>query len=166
MELALLIILLILTVWIGAPLLRGAPFVPTDRKHVEVMLRLAQVGLGTKLVDLGSGDGRIVIAAARLGAEAVGIEVNPILVVISRWRIKRAGVQDRAKVYLKNFWQADLSEFNVITLFGIGKIMPRLEKKFLAELKPGAKVASFAFQFPNWPASVKEESVYLYENLR
>lgn len=148
---------------LASSVINGAPYVPTRAFIVEKMLE--GVGPGMKLVDLGSGDGRIVMAAARKGAEAVGFEINPILVLISRWRIRRRKLS--AKVYWKSFWQADLSPFDVVTVFGITKIMPGLEAKFRKELKRGACIVSYAFALPTWPQTEKHDSLYFYrkENL-
>ena len=93
------------------------------------MIALAQIKPQTKAVDLGSGDGRIVIALARAGVDAVGYEINPILAWWSRIRIYRLGLQSRARIYNQSFWSADLSGFDVVMIFGITHIMGRLEKK-------------------------------------
>lgn len=143
--------------------LRGAPFVPSGRKTAERMLELGGVRPGEWLVDLGSGDGRIVIAAARRGMFARGVELNPWLVWWSRWRARLAGVQDRAAFSCGNLWSFNCQPFDAVTVYGLGPIMLRLERKLLAELTPGARVVSHAFKFPNWKPSKVEERVYVYD---
>ncbi len=143
---------------------RGAPFVPSRKRTVKDMISLAKIQPGQKAADLGSGDGRIVIALAKAGAEAHGYELNPFLVLWSRWRIWRVGLEKKAFIHRKNFWHENLSSFNAITLYGISHIMKRLEKKLQEELRPGARIVSNAFSFPNWKPSKKEGSLYLYEN--
>lgn len=151
--LTVLLLLLVSSIW------KGAPYLPTQKNIVNEMLK--GVGPGAKLVDLGSGDGRIVIAAAMRGAEAVGFEINPLLVLISRFRIKKSGLS--AKVFWKSFWSEDLSGFNFITVFGITKIMPELETKLTKELKPGSTVVSYAFHFPTWPHAEKRGPLFTYK---
>jgi ribosomal protein L11 methylase PrmA len=140
---------------------RGAPFVPTFRNSLGKMIVAAKIQPGEKLADLGSGDGRIVIAAAKNGAQAHGYEINPVLVWYSRWQISQAGLSGKAFVHWKSFWKADLSEYQIVTVFGITSIMKDLEAKLKAELKPGSRVVSNIFQFPNWEGE-KTDSVFVY----
>lgn len=142
---------------------RGAFFAPSERKEVERIILLSGAKSGDKAVDLGSGDGRLVIALAKAGAEAHGYEINPILVWWSRLKIKKAGLSKKAFVYQKNFWNLDLSDFNIVSVFGIKYMMARLELKLKKELKPDARVVSNYFIFPTWQYSKKESSAYLYE---
>ena len=157
---AALTVFVILVIWFLA---RGAVFVPIHESKIEIILRQAQVQPGQKIADLGSGDGRIVIALARAGAEAHGFEINPLLVWWSRHKIRKAGLGDRAFIHLHSFWPAKLSEFNIVTVFGIDYIMNRLGRKLRRELKPGAKVISFAFPFHDWQEVQKERGVFLYK---
>jgi cyclopropane fatty-acyl-phospholipid synthase-like methyltransferase len=141
---------------------KGAPFLPTTQAKVEQMILAAKILPGERLADIGSGDGRILIAAAKAGAIAHGYEINPFLIWWSRIKIRQAGLSDRAFVHWKNFWLQDLSEYDIITVFGITNIMPDLEKKLQKELQPGARVICNIFPFPNWPRSENKE-VYLYK---
>lgn len=156
------IILTILFLWHAA---QGALYVPTHQAKVEKMAELAGARPGMKTLDLGSGDGRIVIAMARAGADAVGYEVNPILYLWSRYKIKKLGLEARAKIYFKNFWRADFSQFDVITVFGINYIMGRLERKLNKEIKAGAKVISYAFPLPTWKISQKDGAILVYDKI-
>lgn len=156
-------------VWLGIGLvllfsvLRGAPYVPSVRGAIEEMLALAGVKEGMRVADLGSGDGRVVMAFARAGAEAHGYEVNPVLAWWSRRRIKKAGLAGQAVIHCRSFWQENFSSFDVIVLYAIPHIMRGLEKKLRRELKPGALVLSNAFTFPNWPPRERRKFVHLYE---
>jgi len=127
------------------------------------MIRLAQIKPGMKAVDLGSGDGRVVMALAQAGTEAYGFEVNPILVWWSRYKIKKVNLSDKAKILQKSFWNADLSSFGLVMVFGMSHIMPKLETKLKSELKPGSKVVSNIFRFPNWQPEYSEHGVYVYK---
>ncbi len=128
----------------------GAPFVPTDARNVEEMIRLSGLKPGEYLVDLGSGDGRILIAAARAGARAEGWEISPFLWLWSLWKIGRAGVGDKVRVHLGSYWNERFQRADVVTLFLINTQMQRMEKKLRAELPQGSRVVSYAFQFPTW----------------
>ena len=144
----------------------GAPFVPMDKRRAEEMMRVAGIKSGEKVVDLGSGDGRVLIAAAKAGAKAEGWEINPFLWLWSKWNIQRAGVAKDVIVHLGSYWSVNFSDSDVVALFLIHTQMPRMEKKLRQELRPGARVVSFAFQFPEWKAeSRSEERVALYRQI-
>ncbi len=145
------------------PIIRGAPFVPSHYKIVEEMVSLANIKRGMKVADLGSGDGRIVIALAEAGAEVHGYEINPILVWWARRNIRRKKLSSKAFIHWGSFWRYNLASFDVITVFGINHIMKSLEKKLKRELKKNARVVSNVFTFPNWPHSQKIGRVYIYE---
>jgi hypothetical protein len=153
------VLLAIITYFLGV--FRGAPFVPTHQDTVARMIESAQIQPGEKMADLGSGDGRVLIAAARAGAEAHGFEINPLLIWWSRYKIKKAGLTGKAFVHWKNFWLADFSQFQIVMLFGITGIMTGLERKLKAELTPGSRVISNVFKFPNWIGE-KNGPVFVY----
>lgn len=142
---------------------RGIFYVPSKREKIKKMIELANIKQGELACDLGSGDGRLVIALAQAGAEAHGYEINPLLVILAKFRIRKAGHSGKAFIHWKNFWQVDFSKFDVITIYGMSFVMKRLEKKLKHELKPNARVVSNAFPFPNWPPSQKAGRVYLYK---
>ena len=143
-------------------LYRGPFFVPTKRKHVPRIIEMLAIKAGEKIVDLGSGDGRLMIAIAEAGGEAHGYEHNPLLVMRSKKNFEKLGLSDRAFVYMSNFWDADVSQYDAVVIYGISYIMPRLERKLRAELRPGARVVSYSFPFPNWQHEKADRRVYLY----
>lgn len=157
-----LIAILALDVYLLRFLLRGAIYLPSHPKAIAGMIKALEIRQGEKVVDLGSGDGCILIALAKAGGVATGYEVNPLLVWWSRRCIKAAGVADRVTVYRKNFWKADLSTFQGVTLFGMSHIMKELEEKLMRELPVGACVASNGFTFPNWKGEEVMKGVHLY----
>jgi len=144
------------------PIFSGAPYAPTKNRRVEEMLGPLGQGRGKRAADLGSGDGRIVIALAQRGFEAHGFELNFLLVLYSRFKIRRAGLQGRAFIHRQNYWKEDLSGFDVITVFGINYIMSALEKKLRKELKEGARVISNKFTFPEWKPQQYTGGVAVY----
>ena len=141
---------------------RGAPYVRTKPARLQTMLELAQITPGTKAVDLGSGNGIVVIALARAGSEAHGYEVNPVLVWLARRAIRREGLTDRAFIHLGSMWRADLRSFELVTVYGMPHLMAELGQKLTHELKPGSVVVSNAFQFPGWSAEAERNSVRRY----
>jgi len=126
-------------------------WVPTADPVVEKMLDLARVTPKDYVIDLGSGDGRTVIAAARRGARALGIEYNPDLVTLSTQNAAKAGVSGRATFVKADFYAADLSRATVITMFLLPEINMKLRPKLLA-LKPGTRVVSNSFSMEDWEA--------------
>src|SRR5579885_2514473 len=103
-------------------LYQGPLYVPSLQSTVEQMVQAAEIAPGMKAVDLGSGAGRVVIAMAQAGAEAVGYEINPVLVNIARKKIKKLGLDQNAKILSSNFWKQNLGEYDVVTVFGIGHV--------------------------------------------
>lgn len=142
---------------------RGAVYMPTADDRLAIMLKLARLKRGERAVDLGSGDGRVVIALAKAGAVAHGYEINPFLVWESRQNARLAGVADRTRFHWQSFWKVDLSAYTVVMLYGIPYIMESLEKKLRRELKPGTRVISNAFPFPTWKPTQKVGEVLLYQ---
>lgn len=141
----------------------GAPFAPVARNRIETMIKLLKLKPGEKLVDLGSGDCRIVIAFAGLGVQSHGYEINPLLVAWSRYKIRKQGLENIAFIHFKDFWQTNLSSFKAVTVFGIGHMMPRLEKKLKKELKPGSRFVSNHFKLPGLKPDKEENKVWLYK---
>lgn len=142
---------------------RGAVYVPADKKAVKKMIELLKVKPGEKAVDLGAGDGRIVIALARAGAEAHGYEINPFLVWLARRKIRQAGLARRAFIHGKSFWGKDLSGFDVVAVYGVSYVMPRLEKKLERESRGNTRIVSYIFEFSHWKSIQRERGVYLYK---
>jgi len=166
MLLVLIIFILTVLIFIIIPFMFGASYERSGREVVEKMLEFARAKKGEKFVDLGSGDGRIVIEFAKEGAEAHGFEINPFLVLYSRWKIRKEGLRGRAFVHWMNFWNVSLREFDVLSVFQVGYLMGKLERKLGRELRNGARVISNRWKFPSW--KLKKESdvgtgVYLYE---
>jgi len=138
-----------------------APFVTTPSDVVEEMLRFAATGPADVVVDLGSGDGRIVIAAAqKFGARAIGIELEAPLVVKSRAAAAAAGVAERATFVEGNVLFADISQATVVTVYLLPGLINQLQPRFLDELKPGTRVVSHAFFMAGWRPD-RSEAVHL-----
>ena len=141
---------------------QGAIFLPSHSQAVLKIVQASGAGPGRKIVDLGSGDGRLVIALAKTGAQVDGFEINPILIWWSRLRIKKTGLVDRARIYQRNFWSVNLSEYDTVVLFGTTHIMQRLENKLKSELHKGSLVVSNVFQFPGLEEMKNDKGIYVY----
>jgi SAM-dependent methyltransferase len=127
------------------------PFVPTTDEAVQAMLKLADVKKTDIVYDLGCGDGRIVIAAAKtFGAHAVGIDINPVRISEAKENAKKAGVENLVRFEENDLFQADIHEASVVTLFLLTHINLKLRPKLLQDLKPGTRVVSNTFDMGDW----------------
>ena len=124
-------------------------WVPTPDELVNKMLKMAEVSAKDFVIDLGSGDGRTVIAAARLGARALGIEYNPDMVELSKKNAEQAGVSGKTKFVQADLFESDLSEATVITMFLLPEINLKLRPRLL-DLKPGTRIVSNTFTMGDW----------------
>ena len=127
------------------------PFVPTPPEVVDEMLSMANIQAGDLLYDLGCGDGRIVIAAAkRFGIKAVGIDIDPVRIAESNENAVKAGVTDRARFIERNLFEADFKDATVVTMYLLTSVNLRLRPKLLAELRPGTRLVSHTFDMGEW----------------
>ena len=127
------------------------PYVPTHERIVAEMLKVAKVGKSDVLYDLGSGDGRIVITAAKkFGTRGVGVDVDPVRVKEARENAAKAGVADRVKFLQQDLFETDIREATVVTLYLLPEVNLRLRPKLLSELKPGTRVVSHNYDMGDW----------------
>lgn len=126
-------------------------WVPTPQELVDKMLDIAKVTPKDYVIDLGSGDGRTVITAARRGTKALGVEYNPDMVELSKRNAAKAGVSDRANFVRADLFQTDLSQATVITMFLLPDINIKLRPKVL-DLRPGTRIVSNTFTMGEWEA--------------
>lgn len=152
--------------WIARMLLplvyRGGPYVPTRHEDVERMIQAARLTPADRIADLGSGDGRIVIAAAKTGvADALGIEINGILIRASRVSAERANLKN-TRFEKESFWKTDVSDRSVIFLYQVPYAMRGLETKLYNELPIGARVVSNDFKFVHWKLGEEFDRIRVY----
>lgn len=138
------------------------PFVGTPEELIEQMVTWAAVQPGQKSVDLGAGDGRIVIAMAQAGAVATGFEIQQKYARRAKANIIHEGLREKATISEADFWNEDLSSYDIVTIYGMGAIMDRLSQKLTKELKPGTIVISNGFPVPGWKEEKTESHLYLY----
>jgi len=161
-----LIILAIALAFLAWSQIFGAPWWPTPYKTVRRMLELARIKPGEKVYDLGSGDGRIIIEAARLfGARSTGIEIDPFRYFYTRIKILRWRLQDRVHVLLGNFFYKDLSEADIVTIYLLQDTNLKLIRKFIQELRPGTRIVTNTFTLPGLKVlrQNKKEQIYVYK---
>ncbi len=128
----------------------GAPFETCSPEEVQRIMRLAEVGKGDVFYDLGSGDGRIVIAAALRGAKAQGIEIDRFRVWYSRLWIKLLGLEKKAKIIHGDFFKEKVSGATIVCTYLLPETQEKLKKKLKKELKKGTKVVAVGFEYENW----------------
>ena len=147
------------------------PYVSTPAPVVDEMLRLARVGAADMVYDLGCGDGRIVIAAAReFGAHGVGIDIDPRRIDEANAAARAAGVGARVRFAVQDLFKTDFSEASVVTLYLFPELNARLAPKLRAELRPGARIVSHQFLMGDWPPDTRstlmvgtmDHTVYLW----
>lgn len=158
---ALILILGLLALCFAAVLIRGAPYLPTLSPQVDAALELAELSEGDTLLELGCGDGRVLIAAAKKGINAVGYELNPLLAIICyirTWRYRK-----NIKIIWGDFWQKPWPEAQAIFTFLLPKYMEKLNNKVVRYKHKPIKVVSFAFQIESKPISKQKSGVFRYD---
>lgn len=138
-----------------------APFVPTKMELIKKVLQLAGIKKDKKFYELGSGDGRVVLAAAKLGAEAVGIEQSWIRVFWSRYLAQKQKLS-KANFYHGNIFKKSYSDGDIIYIYLLQKAVIRLEGKLKRELKLGSMVITQTYHFPNWQPFKKMGNFWIY----
>jgi len=134
-----------------------APFDPTPQEVVDRMLVLAGINQGDVVYDLGAGDGRVVIAAAKkFGAKAVGLEIDPGLVKLARENVQKQGVEKLVEIRQQDFLTADLSPATVVTLYLSYDGNLALRPQLMRQLKPGARIVSYTFDLGDWQPKIVE----------
>jgi SAM-dependent methyltransferase len=138
---------------------RDVPYVPSPNQVVDGMLKLAAVKPTDVVYDLGCGDGRIVIAAAKnYGAKGVGVDIDPERIQEAKANAKSANVEDKVKFEENDLFKADIAQASVITLYLLPNVNERLKPKLLKELKPGTRIVSHSFDMGEWKPD-REETV-------
>ena len=160
------ILFLIGLLWILVPALYGLPSRPTGLNRIRQALKLVNLQPDEVLYDLGSGDGRVLIIAAReFGARAVGIEIGPVQRAFSWVKVRRSGIRHKVRIEAGNFYKADLHAADVVFVYAtsreVVKLAPHLEK----QMKPGSRLVSISADFPEWEPSTfdERELIFIYE---
>jgi SAM-dependent methyltransferase len=156
----LLLIVFVIVILFGIVLLVGAPYVPTLQKQAQDALDLLNLRPGQTLLELGSGDGRVMRAAAARGLHVVGYELNPILAAVSyfvTWKYRK-----QVRIIWGDFWHADFTHGDGVFVFLIDHFMARLDRKLSGPRRRPLKLVSFAYQIPGKQPIAKKKGLYLY----
>lgn len=138
------------------------PYVTTPDENVKKMVEIANVKKGQKSVDLGAGDGRVVIAMAKAGAQAYGYEIVKKYARRAKTNVVKENLQDKAFIFQSDFWTIDLSIFSIVTFYGMKMLMDDIGVKLTKELRPGTRVISNGFKIPNWQEEKADDHLYFY----
>lgn len=161
-----LLLILVLVISVLWTISRGAPWAPTPMSMVHKMLTMAQVGPDDLVYDLGCGDGRMIVTAARgYGAQAVGVELDPLRYLWCQMLITVLGLRSRVRIVYGDFFAQDLSSASVVTCYLLRRTNKKLQGKFKQELHPETRVVSNYFTFPklNLISQDDEAKLYLYK---
>ncbi|MFC0337959.1 Methyltransferase domain-containing protein [Kushneria avicenniae] len=142
------------------------PYVPTPEPVVEGMMEMGAVSEGNRVIDLGSGDGRIAIAAAKLGAQVLGVDIDPERIREADENAEREGVTDRVEFRQEDLFDTPIADADVLTLYLLPTINQQLRPKILTDMAPGSRVVSHAFDMGNWASderrTIAGRTVYLW----
>lgn len=156
---------LLYAVWLLAPILYGLPWVPTGHARARKALELAQLRPGEVLYDLGAGDGRVLLLAAReFGARAIGVELSPFHCLLAAWLARRSRLETQVTIRREDFFKTDLRDADVVFAFMTSRQAARLRTHLERQLRPGARVVTVSFDLDGWqPAAIDQENLlFLY----
>ena len=157
---------LLLAAIVILPIFFGAPWHPLSKKNISRIIKFANIKSGEVIYDLGSGDGRILIAAAKQScARGIGVEIDPIKVWLSRYLITRSNLAKKIKIYRGNIYNFDISDADVIYLYLTHQALDRLFPEILNRIKPSARIVCYRFCIRNLaPIKInKDKNLFLYQ---
>ena len=160
------LVFILALLWILVPALYGLPPVPTNPERIRKALKLANLQSTEVLYDLGAGDGRVLLIAAReFGAKAIGIEIGPIQCALIWLRVVASGFGNRIQIRWANFYKADLRDADIVFVYATSKEVVKLAPHLEKQLKKGARVISISADFPEWEPSAfdERELIFVYE---
>lgn len=140
-----------------------APYIPTKKERIRKILKLAGLKKGKRFYELGSGDGRVVIAAAKLGAQSIGVEQSWIRVLYSKYQAVKLNLKN-AKFYHGDIFKRSYKDADIVYIYLLHKGVKRLEEKLRKELEKGSIIITQTYHFPNWKPYEKAEEFWLYKN--
>src|SRR5687768_2671925 len=142
----------------AAPVKKDVPYVPTPQPVVDRMLEMAAVTKDDVVYDLGCGDGRMVVTAAKeYGAKGVGVDIDPQRIKESNENAKSAGVTDKVKFSIKDLFTMEFGEANVLTMYLLPDVNLKLRPKILSDMKPGSRIVSHSFDMDDWKPDGEDE---------
>ena len=160
---ALLLFVILMGIFFAIDLLLDLPYVGTKHHKIETIMKLAQIKKNQTVIDLGSGDGRLLLAAAQKGAYAVGYELNPFLVLISRFHAHLKGLSENVMIHRQNMWKADLKVADVIFVYSLKKTIAKFQDFIYKNARPGTQIVVNLHPFPNKKPIKEENGIFLYK---
>jgi len=155
--------LIILTITLSSSMRHGAPYVPSSKSSIRYMLKIANLKPDELLLDMGSGDGRVlVVGVEEFGARGLGIEITWFYYVWSLIKIKLKGLSNRIIIRREDMYKSDVSQADVVVMFLLQDTNQKLKDKLQQELKPGTRIVSHYFTFDNWEPVQKDLEHYIY----
>lgn len=160
---AILLFVILMGTFYAIDLFLDLPYVATQRHKIETIIKLANIKKGETVVDLGSGDGRLLFAAAEYGAKAVGYELNPFMIALTLIHTKLKGLGNEVWVERKSLWRADLKVADVIFVYSLKKTIKKFEDFIYKNARPGTRIVVNSHHFPNKKPIKVEDEIYLYK---
>ena len=144
----------------------GSPYIPSNSNVIKKFLDATDIQEGTVFFDLGSGDGRVLIEAAKRGALAIGYELNPFWYLISKLRVSMNGLSEKISIYRQDIFDAKFNEADVIYIYLYPKIVAQLEEELKEKTRKGTKIISYKLPFISWKEykTFKNENIFIYIN--
>jgi len=161
-----LVLLILAFLWILIPALYGLPSKPTKPDRIRKALQMVDLKPGETLYDLGAGDGRVLLIAAReFDAKVVGIEIGPVQCALIWLKILRSGLRSRIQIRMGNFYKTGLNEADVAFIYGTSREVVKLTPFLKEQMKPGSRLVSISSDFPEWEPTVfdEEQLIFGYE---
>jgi len=160
---AFLLLVILMGVFYAVDFFLDLPYVATKRNKIETIIKFAKIKEGETVVDLGSGDGRLLFAAAQKGAKAIGYELNPFLIALTLIHTKLKGLGNQVWVERQSFWRADLKVADVIFVYSLKKTIKKFEDFIYKNARPGTRVVVNLHPFPDKKPTKEESGIYLYK---
>lgn len=160
---ALLLFVIVAGIFYVIDLFLDLPYVGAKHHQIETIIKLANIKKGETVIDLGSGDGRLLFAAAAKGAIAIGYELNPFLVVLSRLHAQLKGLSENVMVHRQNMWQSDLKVANVIFVYSLKSKIKKFEEFVYKNAKPDTRIVVNLHPFPSKKPFRGKEEIFLYK---
>lgn len=160
------LVFVVVLLWILVPALYGLPPVPSRRERIQKALQMANLQPNETLYDLGAGDGRVLLIAARdFGAKAVGLEIGPIQCALIWLRAAASGFGNQIKVRWENYYKADLKDADVVFVYATSKELIKLAPHLESEMKKGSRLLSISADFGEWEPSALDDHdlIFVYE---
>jgi cyclopropane fatty-acyl-phospholipid synthase-like methyltransferase len=160
---ALLLFVIVMGAFFVIDIFLDLPYVGAKKDKIETIIKLAQIKKNETVIDLGSGDGRLLLAAAAKGAYAIGYELNPLSILISRLHVYLEGRSGNIMVHYQNMWQADLKVADVIFVYSLKKKIGKFEDFVYKNARPGTRILVNTNPFPHKKPTKSENGIYLYK---